>query len=161
MAVKPIPDGYHAVTPYLTVRGAAAALDWYKTAFGAVELLRMPMPDGTVAHAEFKIGDSPVMMGEEKPEWGNKSPQTLGGSASGLMIYTPDCDAVFDGAVAAGATVVKPMTDQFYGDRSGTVTDPYGHLWTIATHIEDVPPAEMQKRMDAMAAQMAAAPPAA
>ncbi|QDU18352.1 VOC family protein [Urbifossiella limnaea] len=154
MAVKPIPDGYHSVTPYMTIRGAAKAIDFYKAAFGAVEVLRMPMPDGSVAHAEIKIGDSVIMMGEEKPEWGNKSPETLGGTASGLMIYVPDCDAVFAAALAHGATVMKPLADQFYGDRSGSVIDPFGHTWTVATHVEDVEPAEMQKRMDAMMAQM-------
>jgi PhnB protein len=160
MAVKPIPDGYHSVTPYLTVRGAAKAIDFYKEAFGAVEVLRMPMPDGSIAHAEVKIGDSVVMMGEENPAWGNKSPQALGGTPAGLMIYVPDCDAVFNRALAAGATVMKPLADQFYGDRSGTVIDPFGHAWTVATHVEDVGPAEMQKRMDAMVAQMAGAPAA-
>jgi PhnB protein len=154
--VKPIPDGYHSVTPYLTVRGAAQAIEFYKAAFGAVELVRMPMPDGSIAHAEVKIGDSPVMFGEENPAWGNKSPQALGGTPAGLMIYVDDCDAVFDRAVAAGATVMKPLANQFYGDRSGTVIDPFGHAWTVATHVEDVAPEEMQKRMDAMAAQMAA-----
>ena len=156
MAVKPTPDGYHSVTPYLIVRDAAKAIDFYRAAFGAVELLRMPMPDGSVAHAEVKIGDSPVMMGEENPAWGSKSPLTLGGTPAGLMIYVPDCDAVVARAVAAGATVLKPLADQFYGDRSGTVTDPFGHQWTVATHIEDVPPAEMQARMEAMAAKMGA-----
>ena len=156
MSVKPIPDGYHSVTPYLTVRGAAKAIEFYKEAFGAVELLRMPMPDGSIAHAEVKIGDSPVMFGEENPAWGNKSPQSLGGTPSGLCIYVADCDAVFNRALAAGATVMKPLANQFYGDRSGTVIDPFGHAWTIATHVEDVAPEEMQKRMDAMAAQMAA-----
>lgn len=156
MSVKPIPDGYHSLTPYLTVRGAATAIDFYTAAFGAVEVLRMPMPDGSVAHAEVRIGDSVVMLGEENPAWGNKSPQALGGTPAGLMLYVPDCDAVFARAVAAGATVMKPLTDQFYGDRSGTVIDPFGHAWTVATHVEDVPPGEMQKRMDAMAAQMAA-----
>lgn len=155
MSVTFIPDGYHTVTPYLTVRGAAKALDFYKEAFGAAEVLRMPMPDGSVAHAEFKIGDSVIMMGEENPMWGNKSPQALGGTPTGLMIYVPDCDAVFARALAAGATVMKPLADQFYGDRSGTVIDPFGHAWTVATHVEDVPPEEMQKRMDAMVAQMA------
>ncbi len=155
MSVKPIPDGYHSVTPYLILRDTAKAIEFYKAAFGAVELLRMPMPDGSVAHAEVKIGDSPVMMGEENPAWGNKSPQTLGGTPAGLCIYVADCDAVFAQAVAAGATVVKPLADQFYGDRSGTVLDPFGHQWTVATHIEDVPPAEMQARMEAMAAKMA------
>jgi PhnB protein len=157
MAVKPIPDGYHTVTPYMTVRGAAQALDFYKAAFGATEVLRMPMPDGSVAHAEFKIGDSIIMMGEENPAWGNKSPQALGGTPTGLMIYVPDCDAVFARALAAGATVMKPLENQFYGDRSGTVIDPFGHAWTVATHVEDVPPAEMQTRMDAMVATMTGA----
>jgi len=155
--VKPVPDGYHTVTPYMTVRGAAKAIDFYKEAFGAVEVLRMPMPDGSVAHAEIKIGDSVIMMGEENPAWGNKSPQALGGTPTGLMIYVPDCDAVFARALAAGATVSKPLTDQFYGDRSGTVIDPFGHQWTLATHVEDVPPEEMQTRMDAMMAQMGGA----
>jgi PhnB protein len=154
VAVKPIPDGYHSVTPYLICRGAAKALDFYKEAFGAVEVLRLPMPDGSIAHAEFKIGDSIIMMGEENEAWGSKSPQALGGTPAGLMIYVTDCDAVFNKAVAAGATVAKPMTDQFYGDRSGTVIDPFGHQWTVGTHVEDVEPAELQKRMDAMMAQM-------
>ena len=154
MAVKPIPDGYHSVTPYMTIRGAAKAIDFYTAAFGAVEILRLPMADGSVAHAEIKIGDSVVMMGEENPAWDAKSPQALGGTASGLMLYVPDCDAVFAAALANGATVSKPLTDQFYGDRSGTVIDPFGHQWTLATHVEDVEPAELQKRMDAMAAQM-------
>jgi len=157
VVVKPVPDGYHTVTPYMTVRGAAKAIDFYKEAFGAVEVLRMPMPDGSVAHAEIKIGDSVIMMGEENPAWGNKSPQALGGTPTGLMIYVPDCDAVFARALAAGATVSKPLTDQFYGDRSGTVIDPFGHQWTLATHVEDVPPEEMQTRMDAMMAQMGGA----
>ncbi|MFO0796922.1 MAG: VOC family protein [Gemmataceae bacterium] len=154
MAVKPIPDGYHSITPYLIVRGGAKALDFYKEAFGAVEVLRLPMPDGSIAHAEIKIGDSIIMLGEENEAWGSKSPALLGGTPTGLMIYVPDCDAVFNRAVAAGATVAKPLTDQFYGDRSGTVIDPFGHQWTVGTHVEDVEPAELQKRMDAMMAQM-------
>jgi PhnB protein len=156
MSVKPIPDGYHTVTPYITVRGAAAALDFYKTAFGAVEVMRFEMPGGGVAHAEIQIGDSKVMLGDENPDFGNKSPQALGGTPGGLCIYVEDCDGVFEKALASGATVMKPMADQFYGDRSGTVIDPFGHAWTIATHVEDVAAEEMQKRMDAMAAQMAA-----
>jgi PhnB protein len=155
MAVKPIPEGYHSVTPYLIVRDAAKAIEFYAQAFGAVELLRLPMPDGSVAHAEVKIGDSPVMFGEENPAWGSKSPQALGGTPAGLCIYVEDCDAVFNRAVTAGATVMKPLADQFYGDRSGTVIDPFGHQWTVATHIEDVSPADMKTRMDAMVAQMA------
>jgi PhnB protein len=155
MAVKPIPEGYHSVTPYLIVRGVAKAIEFYTEAFGAVETLRLPMPDGSIAHAEIKIGDSAVMFGEESPAWGSKSPQALSGTPVGLCIYVEDCDAVFNKAVAAGATVLKPLMDQFYGDRSGTVTDPFGHQWTVATHIEDVSPADMKTRMDEMVAKMA------
>jgi len=147
MAVKPIPDGYHSVTPYLIVRGAAKAIDFYKTAFGAVELFRMPGPDGKVAHAEIKIGDSPVMLADEHPQMGAVGPQAGVRPPVGLMIYIPDVDAVFAKAVAAGATVQKPLQNQFYGDRSGTVTDPFGHTWTISTHVEDVSSAEMERRM--------------
>ena len=149
MAVKPIPDGYHSVTPYLYVRGAAEAIAFYEKAFGAVELMRLPMPGGVIGHAEIRIGNSVVMISDEMPEWGNKSPQTLGGTSAGLMVYVPDVDAVFARAVAAGASVHKPLADQFYGDRSGSVLDPYGHSWTIATHTEDVPHEEMAARMDA------------
>ncbi len=149
MAVKPIPDGYHSVTPYLYVRGAAEAIAFYEKAFGAVEVMRLAMPGGVIGHAEIRIGNSVVMLSDEMPEWGNKSPQTLGGASSGLMIYVPDVDALFAQAIAAGASVYKPLTDQFYGDRSGSVLDPYGHNWTIATHTEDVPHEEMAARMDA------------
>ena len=150
MSVKAIPDGYHTVTPYFTVRDAAAALEFYKMAFGAVELMRFDTPGGGVAHAEVQIGDSKLMFGDECPEFGNKSPQTLGGTAGGLCLYVADCDAVFEKALAAGATVMKPMADQFYGDRSGTVIDPFGHAWTIATHKEDVSVEEMHARMAAL-----------
>ena len=150
MSVKPIPNGYHTVTPYFTVRNAAAALDFYRTAFGATEVMRFDMPDGGVAHAEIQIGDSRVMLGDENPDFGNKSPQTLGGTAGGLCVYVEDCDAVFEKALAAGATVMKPMADQFYGDRNGTVIDPFGHAWTIATHKEDLSIDEMKARMAAM-----------
>ncbi len=149
MGVKPIPDGYHSVTPYLYVRGAAEAIAFYEKAFGAVELMRLPMPGGVIGHAEIRIGDSVVMLSDEMPEWGNKSPQTLGGTSAGLMLYVPNVDALFAQAIAAGASVHKPLTDQFYGDRSGSVLDPYGHSWTIATHTEDVPHEEMAARMDA------------
>ena len=149
MAVKPIPDGYHSVTPYLYVRGAAEAIAFYEKAFGAVEVMRLAMPGGVIGHAEILIGNSVVMLSDEMPEWGNKSPQTLGGTSSGLMVYVPDVDAVFAQAIAAGASVHKPLADQFYGDRSGSVLDPYGHNWTIATHTEDVPHEEMAARMDA------------
>jgi PhnB protein len=150
MAVKPIPDGYHTLTPYFTVRNGAAALEFYKRAFGAVEVMRFEMPGGGIAHAEIQIGDSRLMFGDENPDFGNKSPQSLGGTPGGLCLYVSDCDAVFAKALAAGATVMKPMADQFYGDRSGTVIDPFGHAWTIATHKEDVSVEEMQARMAAM-----------
>jgi PhnB protein len=156
MSVKPIPEGYHTVTPYITVRGAAAALDFYKAALGAVEVMRFEMPGGGVAHAEIQIGDSKVMLGDENPDFGNKSPQTLGGSPGGLCVYVADCDAVFEKALSAGATVMKPMADQFYGDRSGTVIDPFGHAWTIATHKEDVSIDEMKTRMAALMQPQAA-----
>ena len=145
MPVKPIPDGYHRVTPYLIIKGAAEALDFYKTVFGAVELFRMPGPDGRIGHAEIKIGDSPVMMADEYPEMGYRNPKALGGTPVGLMIYVPNVDEMFTKAVAAGAKVLKPIQDQFYGDRSGTIEDPFGHQWTISTHIKDVTPEEIQK----------------
>lgn len=148
MAVTYIPAGYHTVTPYLHIRGCVAAIEFYKKAFGATEVLRLPMPDGKLGHAEIKIGDSHVMMADEMPEFGNRSPTTLGGPSGGLCLYIPDCDAMFDKALAEGATVLRPLADQFYGDRSGTVSDPFGHVWTIATHIEDVPPEEMHQRME-------------
>jgi PhnB protein len=147
MPVKPIPDGYHSVTPYLIVKGAADAIEFYKEALGATELMRMDGPGGTVAHAEIKIGDSPVMLADEFPEFFARSPASYGGSPVSLMIYVDDSDAVFARAVAAGATVLRPIQDQFYGDRSGTVTDPFGHTWTISTHKEDLSPEEVQKRM--------------
>jgi PhnB protein len=148
MAVKPIPEGYHSVTPYLYIRGAARALEFYKQAFGAKELFRMTDPTGRVGHAEIMIGNSPVMLADEHPEMGVRGPESLGGTTSGLCIYVEDVDARFDRAVAAGAKVLRPLQDQFYGDRSGTVTDPFGHVWTIATHVEDVPSEEMHKRAE-------------
>ena len=147
MAVKPIPDGYHSVTPYLIMRNAARAIDFYVNAFGAAELFRMPGPNGTIGHAEIKIGDSTVMLADENPKVGAEGPELLGGSPVQLMIYVEDCDTVFQRALAHGATEVKPLTDQFYGDRSGSLTDPFGHHWTVATHIEDVSPQEMERRM--------------
>ena len=149
MAVKPIPDGYHTATPYLIIRNAAAALEFYKKALGAREVVRHPMPDGTIAHAEIQIGSSRIMVGEESPEQGFKGPQTLGGSGSGILLYVEDADAWFKRAVDAGGKVLRPVADQFYGDRTGTFTDPYGHVWTISTHIEDVSPEEMNRRMKA------------
>lgn len=154
MAVKPIADGYHSVTPYLIVRGAARAIEYYKQAFGATELFRMDAPGNKIGHAEIKIGDSPVMLADEHPERGAKSPESYGGSPVSLMIYVEDVDTVFTRALAAGGTEKQPLKDQFYGDRSGTLTDPFGHTWTVATHKEDVAPEEMQRRMAAAAKEM-------
>jgi len=146
-AVKAQPDQYHTITPYLTVKGAAAAIEFYKKAFGATELFRMAQPDGRVGHAEIKIGDSCIMMSDEFPEMGVVSPTTVGHTTASLLVYVDDADKSFAAAVSLGATVNKPMADQFYGDRSGTVIDPFGHKWTIATHKEDVSPEEMERRM--------------
>ena len=154
--VKPIPEGYHSVTPYLTINGAAQALEFYKTAFGATELFRMEH-GGKIGHAEIKIGDSPIMLADEFPEMGNRSPVSLGGSSVGIMIYVDDVDKIYNQAIAAGGKEVKPLQDQFYGDRSGTLTDPFGHIWTVATHTEDVAPEEIEKRLAAMAAKGSAA----
>ena len=149
MAVKPVPDGYHTVTPYLIVNDAVRAIDFYKQAFGATELFRMQKPDGKIGHAELKIGDSPIMLADEHPEAGAKSPQSLGGAAVSILLYVEDADAVTEQAVAAGAKVLRPLQDQFYGDRSATLSDPFGHTWHVATHIEDVTPEEMQKHIEA------------
>ncbi len=149
MAVKPIPDGYHSVTPYLIIRGAADAIEFYQKAFGAKELFRFPTPDGKIGHAEIKIGDSPIMLADEYPSMGYNSPQALGGSPVSLMIYVEDVDTVFNQAVAAGATVKEAVSDKFYGDRIGSLTDPFGHVWHVSTHKEDVSVEEMQKRAQA------------
>jgi PhnB protein len=148
MAVKPIPDGYHTVTPYITCKGAAKALDFYTTAFGAKEIMRYDM-GGTIGHAEVRIGDSVVMLSDEFPQMGAVSPKTLGGTSFGLCIYLPDVDAAVAKAVAAGCTIERPLQNQFYGDRSATLLDPFGHKWTLATHVEDVSPEEMKRRMAA------------
>ena len=148
MAVKAIPEGYHTATPYLIVKGAAGALEFYKKALGATELMRFSGPGGCIMHAEIRIGNSVLMLADEFPQMGARSPQTLGGSPVGIMLYVEDADARYKQAVAAGAKVVKPIKDQFYGDRSGTVEDPYGHQWTISTHKEDVPPDEMKRRAE-------------
>jgi len=150
MAAKPIPDGYRTVTPYLIVRGAAAALEFYKKAFGAKERMRLPMPGGRIGHAEIEIGDSVIMLADEFPEMGAKSPQTIGGTPVGICVYVENVDARFKQAIAAGGKEEKPVIDQFYGDRSGTLADPFGHKWTLATHIEDVTPEEIGRRMAAM-----------
>jgi PhnB protein len=149
MSVRPIPAGYHTATPYLTIGGVADALAFYKKAFGATETMRMPGPGGKVMHAEMKIGDSTIMMSDEFPEMGARSPLTIGGSPVTIMLYVEDADTVYDRAIAAGATAIRPVADQFYGDRSGGIKDPFGHNWHIATHKEDVSPEEMRRRMKA------------
>lgn len=157
MSVKPIPEGFHTLTPYVIVKGAAEAIDFYQKAFGAEELFRMPGPDGkTVGHAEIKIGDSIVMLSDECPQFGAQSPQSLNGTPVSFMFYVKDVDAAFKRAVDAGATVRYPLENKFYGDRAGTVTDPFGHQWTIGTHIEDVAPEELEKRSAEAFAKMSA-----
>ena len=146
MAVKPIPEGYHSVTPYLIIHDATAALEFYKKALGAVELMRFPAPGGKIGHAEIRIGDSPVMLADESPEMNARSARTIGGSPVSLMVYVEDVDALVAQAVAAGAKLVRPVANQFYGDRTGGIDDPFGFHWYIATHIEDVPPDELAKR---------------
>jgi PhnB protein len=145
--VQPIPTGYHNITPYLIVRNAAAAIDFYKKALNAVELMRFPGPGGKIMHAEVKIGDSPVMLADEMPEEGYVGPQTLGGVGVSMMLYVEDVDTRFAQAIAAGATIKRPVQDQFYGDRTGTLVDPFGHVWSIGTHKEDVSMEELQRRM--------------
>jgi PhnB protein len=147
---KPVPPGYHHVTPYLIIKGAAAAIDFYKDVFGATEIMRMPQPDGRIGHAEMKMGDSVIMLADEHPEMDIVGPATLGNSTVGILLYVDDADTTFNKAVSRGAKVNKAMADQFYGDRSGTVIDPFGHKWTIATHVEDVSPEEMERRMAAL-----------
>ncbi|QEM70261.1 VOC family protein [Geobacter sp. FeAm09] len=150
--VKPIPDGYHTATPYLIITNAAKAIEFYKEAFGATECMRLPKPDGKLMHAEIVIGDSPVMLCDESPEWHALSPQTLGGTAVSIVLYVADVDEVVNRAVAAGATLLMPVADQFWGDRMGTVADPFGHKWSIATHTEDVAPEEIGARAAALCA---------
>lgn len=154
-SVKPIPDGYHTATPYLIIDGAARAVEFYQRAFGATELMRMPGPDGRVMHAEIRIGDSPIMLADEVPEMGYRGPRAYGGTSVSLMLYVENIDAAFEKAVAAGATVLRPLQNQFYGDRSGTVADPFGHVWTLASHVEDVSPEEISARFEAMMQQHA------
>jgi PhnB protein len=150
MPVQPIPEGYTAVTPYLTVHDAAAAIEFYKKAFGATELFRMSGPGGRIVHAEIAIDGARIMLGEECPVMGAKSPRSLGGTPFGLMLYVKDVDARYAQAIASGATEKRPLQNQFYGDRSGTVTDPFGHVWTLGTHIEDVSEEECRRRFEAM-----------
>jgi PhnB protein len=148
MAVKPIPDGYHSVTPYLIMRDAARAIDFYKRALGAVELFRFDAPGDKIGHAEIRIGDSVIMLADEYPDMGYRGPQSIGGSAVSLMIYVDDADTQFKRAVEAGAKVKQELKDQFYGDRSGTIEDPFGHVWTIATHKEDLSSEEVMRRAE-------------
>lgn len=147
--IKPIPEGYHTVTPYLVIKDAAKALEFYKEAFGATEQVRMPTPDGKVMHAEIRIGDSQLMLCDECPDWNALSPLTLGGTAVSIMLYVEDVDTVVNRAVAGGAKVLMPVADQFWGDRMGSVVDPFGHKWSVATHKEDVTPEEVKKRAKA------------
>jgi uncharacterized glyoxalase superfamily protein PhnB len=148
MSVKPIPEGYHTLTPFLTVRNAERAIEFYKQAFGAQERGVAKGPDGKVMHAEVKIGDSVIMLSDEYPEFGSLSPQSVGGSPMGLHIYIENVDAAFDRAVKAGAQVEMPVMDQFWGDRYGKLKDPFGHKWSIATHVKDMSADEMKRSMD-------------
>jgi PhnB protein len=148
--VKPIPDGYRSVTPYLIVDGAAAAITFYKTAFGATERLRLDGPDGKIGHAELQIGDSLIMLADEHPEMGALGPRKVGGSSVGIHLYLADVDAATDRAVTGGAKLTRPVANQFYGDRLGTIEDPFGHIWHISTHIEDVSHEEIARRAAAM-----------
>src|SRR5215471_6254622 len=144
---KHIPEGFHAVTPYIIVKDPKEAIGFYKRAFNARERMLMPMPDGRIAHAEIQIADSIIMLGQECPEHGSTSPQTLGGSPVGLALYVENVDDVFKRAVSAGATATEKVENKFWGDRAGSLTDPFGHKWMLLTHVEDVPPDEMKKRM--------------
>lgn len=148
MTVKPIPDCYHSVTPYLMIKGASDAIDFYKRGFGAIEIFRLLHPSGQIGHAEIKIGDSSIMLADPCEQGAFRSPQSLGGSSVGLYVYVEDVDAQFAQAVRAGAKEIKPVQDQFYGDRSGMLEDPFGHIWFLATHKEDVAPEEISKRAE-------------
>jgi PhnB protein len=148
--VKPIPDGYHTIIPYLSIKGAAAAIEFYKKAFGATESMRLAQPDGRIGHAELQLGDSRVMLADEFPDMDFRSPLSMGGSPVHIHLYVDDVDAVVSRAVGAGAKVIRPVQNQFYGDRTGTVADPYGHIWHVATHTEDISPDEIRKRAAAL-----------
>jgi PhnB protein len=149
-STKHIPEGYHSVTPYLHIRGAARALEFYQQVFGATEVLRMDAPDGKIGHAEIKIGDSHVMLADECAEMGVRGPASYGGTPVSLLLYVADVDALAERAVAAGAKMLSPLEDKFYGDRMGKLEDPFGHIWAIATHTEDVSPEELEKRAAAL-----------
>jgi PhnB protein len=154
MAVEPVPEGYHTLTPYLSVENAADAIEYYKQAFGAEEKFRMDAPGGKIGHAELQIGDSHVMLSDPFPQSSTKTPREVGATTGSIFMYVEDVDAVVKQAVDAGATVTMEVADQFWGDRFGTITDPFGHIWAIATHIEDVPPEEMAERAKAAMAAM-------
>jgi PhnB protein len=145
--VKPIPDNYPRVIPYLAVEGAAEAIDFYTSVLGATERGRMPGPEGSVAHAELEVGDSVIMLSDANPDWGNEGPKTIGGSPVTISVYVEDVDAVHAKALEAGASEVRAPEDQFYGDRSGQFEDPFGHKWNVSTHVEDVSPEDMERRM--------------
>ena len=145
--VKPIPEGYHTATPYLILKDAAQGIEFYKRAFAATELMRFPAPGGRIGHAEIKIGDSHIMLADEFPDMGHKSPKSLGGTPVSIMLYVKDVDATTAQAVSAGGKLTRAVKDQFYGDRSGTVEDPFGHVWHISTHKEDIAPDEMDRRV--------------
>jgi PhnB protein len=153
MPVKPKPDAYANVTPYLIVEGGSKAIDFYKEAFGAVERMRMPQPDGKLGHAEIQIGDSVVMLADAVPKMDVKAPGAYGGSPVHLLLYVDDVDRSFEKALSLGATVVRPLADQFYGDRTGTLKDPFGHQWSLATHVEDVSEEELGRRFEKMMAE--------
>jgi len=155
MATQPVPEGYHTVTPYLAVEDAARAIEFYTRAFGAKEAVRMDAPGGKIGHAELEIGDSRIMLSDPFPQASTKPPKELGGTSFSVMMYVEDVDAAFKRAVDAGATVSMELADMFWGDRFGSVTDPFGHSWSLATHVEDVPPEEMAERAKAAMAQMA------
>ena len=155
MAVRPIPEGYHTLTPYLAVEDAARAIEFYKDAFGAEEIHRMPGPDGSIAHAELQIGDSKLMLSDPFPQSNVRPPSERGGPTASVFMYVDDADAVFEQAQTAGATVSMPLEDMFWGDRFGSLTDPFGHIWSIATHKEDLSEEEMAERSKAAMAEMA------
>lgn len=152
--VRPVPEGYHTVTPYLTVNSAARAIDFYQRAFGAKEIMRMNGPDGKIGHAELRIGDSVIMLADEMPQGGTRSPQSLRGTTGGIFLYVDGVDKIFNQAVSAGAKVDMPLENMFWGDRYGRLTDPFGHSWSLATHVKDVSPQEMEKGMKEQMAKM-------
>jgi PhnB protein len=157
MAVKAVPEGYHTATPYLIVDDAARALEYYRKAFGAAERMRFAAPGGKIGHAEFMIGNSAIMLADEHPEMGYRGPRAIGGTPVSIHLYVDNVDEVFPRAIAAGGTVLQPVKDQFYGDRSGTLRDPFGHVWNVATHKEDLSPEEMHRRAQAAMKQHAGA----